>query len=347
MFQIEEYIQEPSERQRNAFQLLNMAASGEPLYGGEYKVMKECLSRFFENTLDKAKEIFCDNYRDAMTATTEDGRTYTTEPNEISELRYKFPALTQITGYIKFLDKIDDTYKSDLKYQELRNVALKWNEIGLIVKNAKATVIKGKRPSMFKSESTKIREKLDAEKKTCPCCIGRFMVKPNGLMTHHGYKRPGIGADIGECIGAQRFRPLEVSLDGTYYMVKRYEQKLEEFMSVLKELPNQKELTFIKRKYNPESHKWDNEPVTVHPQDGYIWKQQYKSAENKLHNEIKYAEDMIVFYKNTMRNWFNVTYPIDKPECAEERNKYLEILHDYGLTSSQNKVKSKVTDVSR
>ncbi len=39
-----------------------------------------------------------------------------------------------------------------------------------------------------------------APKKECQCCEGRFATRHNQL-GHHGYKRPGIGYILGDCMG--------------------------------------------------------------------------------------------------------------------------------------------------
>ena len=338
MFRIEEYITEPTRKQQIAFEYLNIAESGEPLYGGEYKDMKERLSRAFEYALDDVKHAFTDKYYGTVTKRNEDGSIYKTEPDEIIAVQYKNPALTQVTGYIKFLDKLDDKYKSDPQYKELHSLAEKWNKVGLVVKAAKESVIKGKRPPAVKSEATIFRESKEAEKKTCPCCIAKFMVKQDGTMTHHGYKRPGIGVDIGECPGAQKFKPLEESLDGSYYMIKKIEEHKKKLSEDLKQLPEREELTYTKRVRDKGT--WKNVNVIVRPADGFEWSQTYNNVERTLKNRIQNAESQIDFYKDTMRNWFNKTYPKDKPECAEERGKYLKILQDYGLTGPQSKAKA-------
>lgn len=53
---------------------------------------------------------------------------------------------------------------------------------------------------------------------TCACCFGTFVVK-KGVMVLHGYKRPGIGYIIGNCPATRTFKPYEVSVEGTKYML--------------------------------------------------------------------------------------------------------------------------------
>jgi hypothetical protein len=46
---------------------------------------------------------------------------------------------------------------------------------------------------------------------TCQIC-GRAIKAKNGLIAHHGYKRPGMGWQTASCFGA-KFRPYEVASD--------------------------------------------------------------------------------------------------------------------------------------
>jgi len=75
-------------------------------------------------------------------------------------------------------------------------------------------------------------------KNTCQIC-GRPIKAKNGLIAHHGYKRPdrGSGWQTASCLGA-RFFPYEVSCDQippTIQYIKehisRIEAKLEDFIN--------------------------------------------------------------------------------------------------------------------
>lgn len=70
---------------------------------------------------------------------------------------------------------------------------------------------------------------------TCPCCFGQYVVK-KGLMVLHGYKRPGIGYIIGNCPATRRFKPYEVSSEGTVYMLDLAKNALRGEKAMLKKL---------------------------------------------------------------------------------------------------------------
>lgn len=343
-----EYTEKQVQRQEEAFRILNLGASHKPVYGGEYKAMKESLNLLLEDSLRPLQENLYLHYRDTVTKIREDGTVYKTEPDELIDMYYKHPNLTQMTGFVKFLDKMDSEYDLNPNFMALYKKALEWSMIGHVVKEMKDSVIKGKRPPAVKSEATKMREALDAEKKTCPCCIAKFMVKNDGTMVHHGYKRPGLGFDIGECEGAQRFKPLEVSLDGTYHMVNLCQARKEEYQKAIDELPKQKELTTYMNKFNQKTHKFEKVPYQVTPADKTLWKKTYQNTYSTLMTKINYSNKMIQFYQDVMKNNLNLTYPKDNPNVAEEREKYLKIIHSFSdsAVSSKKKEIAKLSKVS-
>lgn len=70
---------------------------------------------------------------------------------------------------------------------------------------------------------------------TCPCCFGQFVVK-HSVMVLHGYKRPGIGYIIGNCPATRRFKPYEVSSEGTVFMLGLAKDALKARTAFLKKL---------------------------------------------------------------------------------------------------------------
>lgn len=57
---------------------------------------------------------------------------------------------------------------------------------------------------------------------TCPCCFRKHAVR-RGTMTTHGYRAPGRGTGyaphVGQCGASGRFAELEVSPEGTLYVI--------------------------------------------------------------------------------------------------------------------------------
>lgn len=67
--------------------------------------------------------------------------------------------------------------------------------------------------------------------KTCPVCFRHIAVK-NGIMVHHGYKRPTTGVQTASCEGT-RFKPLEVSSEGLEWLISSLRKRLVEIEHAL------------------------------------------------------------------------------------------------------------------
>jgi len=83
----------------------------------------------------------------------------------------------------------------------------------------KGLVVKGRAPAPPKPVNP------DQHRGTCSCCFRDTAVADLGRMAHHGYQRPGDGAQSPSCDGV-RFPPLEVSTEGLEWLVWSTSEKL-------------------------------------------------------------------------------------------------------------------------
>ena len=312
------------ERLLDAIALMENGRTAGIIYGGEFKSAKENLSNTMENIIDYLKHQYYDSFREGSGSV----------PSPVNDVLYKYPALTQLEGFVKYLNKMPKEYQND-KFTELLNTSKAWAALGKLVKENKAIIVKGRRPAAQKSEAV-IRREEDA--RTCPCCISKFMVKKDGTMVHHGYQRPGVGYDIGECPGAQRFRPLEESLDGAYFM---YESLLNEECELREKIlhaPEVKILYKTESVYNKKTRHFETIKTPVYPEDGYKWENAFEQHMFKLKSKLSQILADQKFYKKVMKDWFPVAYPKENDRCNAEREKYKKIFQELGIkTSVENK----------
>lgn len=62
-------------------------------------------------------------------------------------------------------------------------------------------------------------------KGTCQICGGMYKINPNGILAHHGFKRPGWGFQTASCMGA-RYEPYEVSRDRIPPVIEMFEASI-------------------------------------------------------------------------------------------------------------------------
>lgn len=71
---------------------------------------------------------------------------------------------------------------------------------------------------------------------TCQCCFGAFKLpRGKGKLSHHGYKRPGYGYDVGYCMGEGQL-PYEKSCEVTRALMHRVSNYLEHRREYLSKL---------------------------------------------------------------------------------------------------------------
>jgi hypothetical protein len=156
------------------------------------------------------------------------------------------------------------------------------------VKEAKIWVVKG-RVVKEKSTSEIIKEQ---DKRTCPCCFGRFSLH-NGKMVHHGFQRPGTGYQTESCFGFG-YEPFERSNLGTLKIVEYLENILKEKELILPRMKedkvilllNEKTRKFFEVKLGDENFEKENNRRIL-----------------EVERDIKVLKKDITFYNEKLKNW--------------------------------------------
>lgn len=156
------------------------------------------------------------------------------------------------------------------------------------VKEAKNWVVKG-RVVKEKSTSEIIKEQ---DKRTCPCCFGRFSLH-NGKMVHHGFQRPGGGYQTESCFGFG-YEPFERSNLGTLKIVEYLENILKEKELILPRMKedkvilllNEKTRKFFEVKLGDENFEKENNRRIL-----------------EVERDIKVLKKDITFYNEKLKNW--------------------------------------------
>ena len=146
---------------------------------------------------------------------------------------------------------------------------------------------------------------------TCQIC-GRPIKAKNGIIAHHGYKRPGDGWQTASCAGA-RFKPYEISCDRlppTIETIKehitRVETKLEEHInnppktliimtgfSWTKQTPIEVTL--------PEKFDAKNPPCCL--SEMYCYEGEHHDIRRRYEQDIKYSKLDLKFMEERLANW--------------------------------------------
>lgn len=183
--------------------LLERASKAGSIYNADYTNIKDWFKNRFEEDLDTAKWEWWHSL------------TYEQRESDklCNELLYKHPSITQLAGYRKFLAKLDAN--------EVANIVAvldKWQAISDMLIELKDKTIKGRKPS----ENPRPVNQHDFDKRTCPCCFGRFQLTKEGRMVRHGWQQH-YGWQTGECFGWGR-KSYEESPEGT----REFREYLEE-----------------------------------------------------------------------------------------------------------------------
>lgn len=144
---------------------------------------------------------------------------------------------------------------------------------------------------------------------TCQIC-GRVIKAKNGIIAHHGYKRPGGGWQTASCAGA-RFLPYEVSCDRlppTIEFIKRHiamvEVKLNDFIdNPPKTLTVMKGYCFNKKPLEvplPETFDPKNPPCCV---GMYSYEGEFSDIRRKYIQDIKFSKIDLKFMEDRLANW--------------------------------------------
>ncbi len=146
---------------------------------------------------------------------------------------------------------------------------------------------------------------------TCQIC-GRDIKAKNGVIAHHGYKRPGQGWQTASCFGA-RFRPYEVACDAIPPAIENVSAYIQSTkLSLLNWIHNPPESITVQRK-----DCWGNrkgEPIVYMRPDNFDSKatnyhlnHTYEYEHNKrirgMEQQIKFAKIDLDFLTERLAKW--------------------------------------------
>lgn len=333
------YLMKHTSDGQDALALLEDAKKGENIYGGEYRRAKETLTRIYEFAtyslrrsfirpiLERTQAAFpdlssSDDIRHALAM-----EAYQKEIGKVDAVYQASDSLSSVNGMVKKLKQVEERHQSPA-YWQYRAFCEKWVPVQKLIKEVKPLVKAGRRPDPKKEEDPFL-----SHKKTCPCCIQKFETRKDGSMVLHGYKRPGIGMTVGECIGSARhFLPLEDSLDGAYYMYLSCQKDAQDARYELLSLEsgNVSWLPYQRGRRGPR--------VMVEPGDPN-WDTAVRQAKFLCQERESNAIQRLQFYQEVLSVWFPKTYPADVPEKAAERKKYADILKQLAAQSDKASTK--------
>jgi len=145
---------------------------------------------------------------------------------------------------------------------------------------------------------------------TCQIC-GRAIKSKNGLIAHHGYKRPGQGWQTSSCFGA-RFRPYEVACDALPIAIERAEKWKADKEDRLADWLTNPPDTIL---FQPQRHGYPsgepivmNRPIDYDTHNNRCWTPrtydaEFKSLRNRWTADIKNCEIDLEFMHKRVQNW--------------------------------------------
>lgn len=156
------------------------------------------------------------------------------------------------------------------------------------VKEAKNWVVKG-RVVKEKSTSEIIKEQ---DKRTCPCCFGRFSLH-NGKMVHHGFQRPGGGYQTESCFGFG-YEPFERSNLGTVKIIEHLEYILKSKEENIPLMKKDKSITIFDKK--------TLKLTEIHFGSEIFEKENNRRIE-ETESEIRHLKKNLSFYNKKLKEW--------------------------------------------
>jgi len=148
---------------------------------------------------------------------------------------------------------------------------------------------------------------------TCGVC-GKTQKIPNGMLSYHGYNRPGYGYIEGECPGS-RHAPWEVSSITGEVALQVYNNVLNKKIDELRDAPQLTELPLIKGNVWTKSVYLKKEEVNE-----IRWKATLQEYEKHLQSEVKKLKSVVQDYEKAVRSW-KPSEVVEVNELKVEREK--------------------------
>jgi hypothetical protein len=242
----------------------------------------DTLKSVFNNSCEAAWEK---HYVKAFLNQSREVRDASPYATEEEDLYYKNKGFLNTTGIIKKYSKF--ATKSELIGFAIR-IASEYAPLKDIMDHLKTNVIKGRVPS----ETIK-PVNPNQVRGTCGWCLRDIAVDKTGLMSHHGFTRPGIGYQTRSCAGVN-YKNLEVSLDGLIARIKSTESEKENLESRLKQLPHAISLN---------TRKLGSRDIVVIGKEDPNWEKALHKTKINLESEISSITDEIKKLNQVLSKW--------------------------------------------
>lgn len=128
---------------------------------------------------------------------------------------------------------------------------------------------------------------------TCGWCLRNIAIEKTGLMSHHGFTRPGVGYQTQSCNGVS-YKNLEVSLDGLQARIKATEQEKEKLEYRLKELPKLVTLNI---------RKTGSKDIIAIGKEDPNWAKAHYTTKINLESEIRSITKELEDLKKVLQKW--------------------------------------------
>jgi|694.fasta_scaffold00052_156 hypothetical protein len=243
--------------------------------------------------LDNIKSVFnnsCEatwekHYQYAYLNQPRDVRDAAPHAKEEEDIYYKAKNFRNMDGIIKKYSKFANT--SQLIGYAIR-IASEYASLKDIMDHLATNIVKGKAPSLNIKPINP-----NQVRGTCGWCLRDIAIDKSGLMSHHGFTRPGVGYQTQSCAGVN-YKNLEVSRDGLKARIKVTEQEKSNLESRSKDLP--KVITLNVRKTG------SRDIITIGKEDPN-WSKAYHSTEVNLESEIRSITKELEQLNQTLIKW--------------------------------------------
>lgn len=250
--------------------------------GSIRKADLDTLKSVFNNSCESSWEK---HYRDLYLNQSREERDAAPYAKEEEDLYYKDKGFRNMDGIVKKYSKLAG--KSKLIGNAIA-IASEYAPLKDIMDHLKTNTVKGRAPSL-----TPKPVNPNQVRGTCGWCLRDISIDKTGLMSHHGFTRPGTGYQTQSCAGVN-FKNLEVSLDGLNARIKATEQEKENLESRLKQLPNA--IILNMRKIG------SRDIISIGREDPN-WEKAFKTNKINLESEIKAITDELKHLDQVLSKW--------------------------------------------
>ena len=134
----------------------------------------------------------------------------------------------------------------DAPVRAMRALANEVYPLAEVMAEMKGRLIAG-RAAPVRAAAPAAPDPTDQIRGTCSCCFRSIAVLDTGEMAHHGYQRPGIGAQTSSCAGI-RFEPLERSVAGLEWLIGHTRDQIARSETALAGKDGLEKLTILERR---------------------------------------------------------------------------------------------------